>query len=381
MDIKYRHRSGRCIEYLDAEGKWKSTGQKDRQKAEMVARAMYLGDPNGGRHRFGKIADAMVNYKGEGSWYELMRKTKQISEVTFRNFRYNIRYSIPYFEDAYVEDIMPMMVQSWYLGLKTIHGDPISVNTANNALSALSNVMKYCQLQGFITYNPCHNIVRMKSDEKGHPAFTDDEIEKLCPKDRKSLLELYGSINNALYFMLMRYTGFRPNEVLGLTADCYFPKYHAIYTKQSYDYATKWLKEDVKTTRKGKDWRFAIIPGFVEEMLKEEIARVVDKPIFINEAGFIKSPVKMQMRFNKVLARAGIEKNDRTQYSFRSTFFTNTLKDHPDEIALELLGDQNYHRCYDQRTPEDVIRRMVAKIRSTYIKLGGEEDLDAVIGE
>ena len=40
MKIYLRHRNGRCIEYMDLEGKWKSTGTHSKYEAQTIAASL-----------------------------------------------------------------------------------------------------------------------------------------------------------------------------------------------------------------------------------------------------------------------------------------------------------------------------------------------------
>ena len=56
--------------------------------------------------------------------------------------------------------------------------------------------------------------------------------------------------------------------------------------------------------------------------------------------------------------RAGLERNDRTQYCLRHTFDTELLKKLNRETVQDLMGHTSYRKEYDHRTGEDLLLQL-----------------------
>ena len=62
--------------------------------------------------------------------------------------------------------------------------------------------------------------------------------------------------------------------------------------------------------------------------------------------------------FKKMLSRLGIETEGRPQYALRTTFMTNISNTMSDEKVMLLMGHKAWRSCYDQRNPEQVIKKL-----------------------
>ena len=377
MEIKIRHRNGRCFEYLDRNGKWKSTKEWDKEAA-LLAASMMMQNSIG--MNFGDFAtDIMVN-TSYGSWLDTVKKLNKMKPQSIKTMFSNLSiYVVPYFRNMDISAITPSMIQAWYMNLKKKNGKPLAVNTSNRALEALSKVMDYALLLGLIDHNPCEGVMRMKKESTGHPVFTDEELSIMLPEDEERLIDIYGSLDNALFFLIAIDTGFRPGETAGLSVKSYHPRYHGLYTTQTCLKSTREISKSVKTSGRGYEQRTGFLSPFTESILRKVIHNR-DDLIFINDKGLPKG----QEAFSKILDRAmlnlGIAKNGRSLYSFRSTFFTRMLRDYTDDAAMAMMGHRNWHSCYDQRSPEDILRRESAMLESSYVKAAGEIYPDRITG-
>ena len=356
MRIQLRHRKGRCFEYLDREGKWKSTGSHEYGEAMTIAGAMLTAS---GTENFGDFAERVMYDERPGSYIDMMRELGKIQDSTLDEFRDAARiYVLPYFRKKRLGEITAPIIQVWYMNIRRKDGLKASSATCNHALAALSRILGFAELLGKIEKNPCTLIKKKKRKATGHPMFTPEELKILFPEDIPSLIDLYGSLDNALFFLICRDTGFRPCEVAGLTTDCYHPQFHCIFTKQTCDRKTRIIKMSVKTTGRGYSNRTGFILPFTEKIMNMVLeTRPAGSCLFVKKDGTLKGQNALSNRFTRLLKEKGMYQPGKSLYSFRSTFFSNILADHTDEAAIMLMGQKNWHDCYDQRTPEQIITR------------------------
>ena len=354
--IAIRHRTGRCIEFKDTEGKWKSTGTHDREEAILVASAFLK---TGNTDIFGKFAEEVITNTGPGSYIDMMRQLSRLDDSTFTEFKTSAKiYVIPFFKNMKLCEITAPKIQMWYMNMKLKNGKKASVHTSNNALSALSRILGYAEMLGKIESNPCRLVKRKRKESTGYPIFTEEEIKKLLPESIPDLIKIYGTVDIALFFLIIRDTGFRPCEVAGLTTSCYHPEFGSVFTRQSCDRATRKIKKSIKTTGRGYDDRTGFLKPFTEKVMKLVIDMVPPGScLFIKRNGCNRGQKYFNDKLNDVMIALGIEKNGRCLYSFRSTFFTNLLAHHTDQASMMMMGHTNWHSCYDQRTPEQIIER------------------------
>lgn len=379
MKVYLRARKGRCVEFLDRDGRWRSTGVKDKSIARQVAISILMSAPD---ETFGDFAKSVMYDEGPGSYIAMMRELGKIADGTIKEFRDSANaYVLPFFSNMTFDKITAPAIQIWYMNITTKSGKRAAASTCNNALSALSRILGYAAMLGKIPSNPCTMIKRRKPNSQGHKPFTDAELAIMFPESLGKLLNIYGTASDALFFVLMRDTGFRPCEVAGLTADCYYPEFHCIYTRQSCDRNTRNIKHEIKTSGRGKADRYMRISPIAEKLLDIVIESVPEGScLFLNKKGKIKGQARFQVQFDRILASLGIPKDDRTLYSFRSTFFSKFIGKYTDEAAMMVMGHNNWHSCYDQRTPVDIIRRNERILDSSNIEFGGEIGLDDIAG-
>lgn len=383
MEVRLAKRKGRCIQFMDHNGKWKSTGTFDMGEAYVVAHAFLSVNQS---EIFRDFAEDMLFSDKPGSWLDTNRKLRKIKESTLEAMRDSaMSYVIPYFGNMKLSEISAPKIQIWYVKMKTKKGVPASRSTRNNALNALSKILSHAEFLGKIERNPCELITKMKPQKTGYPPFTEEEQKKMFPEDEAILESIYDNLNEALFYFVLRDTGMRPAEVAGLSFDNYFPDEHMIFTTESYSRYTKEIEDSVKTTDRGFGNRFGILSPFTEILLRKEIQRLrmIGKSdrIFVYDNGEMKGQTHFYNKLRTICKRTGIIKGNRALYSFRGMFFSRSLSSLPDNVALALMGHTSWHSCYDQRSAEDIVKRMRAIYDSADINSPGEVSTDAVIRE
>ena len=379
MEVRLSARKGRCIQYLDSSGRWKSTGTFNMDEAYVIATARLMAESP---CRFDEFAEDMLCNDSAGSWLDINTRMKKLRPSTIESIRMFARsYAIPFFGKMNLSEITAPLIQSWYMTMHLSDGSPASASTRNNALNALSKILGYAEYLGKIDDNPCRLVTKMKKPNSGYPPFTEEETRRMFPNDETLLEEIYDNLNEALFYMIIRDTGMRPGEIAGLSRDDYFPEEHMIFTKSSFDRYTKEMVEEVKTSNKGYANRFGILSEETERILKKELLRIKGNMIFAYDDGKPKGQVHFYNKLRTVLRRLGIEKGERSLYSFRGMFFSRSLSRLPDNVAMVFMGHTSWHSCYDQRSRSEIVKKVRALYDSADIQRAAEPSTDYVISQ
>jgi integrase len=150
---------------------------------------------------------------------------------------------LPFFANKPLEDITDKAVNSWLLGFKKREvkdGGDTKIkqykNTyANTVFGTLNVMLAEAVKKGLIKTNPCDNVQRLKNDRKKLEILTVGEVQKLFPKNYKTI---WG--NNEIAYAANRLaslTGMRAGEILGLRGEFVHDNYINVcgqYTEYGY---------------------------------------------------------------------------------------------------------------------------------------------------
>jgi integrase len=183
----------------------------------------------------------------------------------------------------------------------------------------------------------------------------------MFPKDEDTLLHYWGNRTWAAYFLVMRDTGFRPGEVAGLTTKTISFKLHGVYTEQSIDFRSREIKNRIKTTNKGYNFKIGLLTNQTLEQLQLLIAEKKlgnDDLLFTINRGNAIIPDSANKHLRLTMERIGIKLNGRTQYSLRHSFETALAGNVEDKILLQLMAHTKFRKEYDHRSPEDILLQL-----------------------
>ena len=366
MIIKLRKATKRNVQYLDRNGKWKSTGCSTKEEAK----AWYIRNFMGEFPYFKDFAKGFFTERGKNSFHQLCMMTKryQNEEWWDSNARRMELYILPMFGDLMWDDITTPLIQDWYLGLEGRNGKEIADATKKKIFNCLNTVMKQAVFRGVINSNPCESVVKIVEQNRERKPFTRDELARMFPPDVDDLCDIWSTLQMACFFLISRDTGWRPGQIAGLTFENYHPERLGIFTRQSIDFKNRKVKQRVKTSDSGYAFRVGKISEQTRFVMDLYISSIPETErtglLFTSGKGLPITLRWIEKCFKNGLARLGISDEDRPPYALRTTFFTLSASEMPEDVLMELMGHKKWHFCYDKRTPEDMIDNINRKLKA-----------------
>ena len=366
---KIRERKGRNLEvqFTARPGIWESTGTKEFTTAVRQIDAMLI---NNGAARnsidvllkdFAKDFFIRTDKDSFQKRNELFNKMNGESFYRLNQGRLD-NYIIPQFGDYRLRDITDIEIEDWYISLMSF-ADPtkeLSDNSKIKVLETFKYVMHEAKRKRLITVNPCDDVQRITQVNAERKPFTMEEIQRMFPADISQLEDIWGSLQWAVFFSIMTDTGFRPGEVSALARENIDG--NGVYTTSSIDARTRELKNSIKTSKKGQDYKVGILSDYTQRILTIYLAELDGEYLFIGKNGKFNRPEVSNKHLQGVLKRLGIPLEGRSQYCLRHTFSTfmrnNMSATIGEDDVRELMGHTEYRPEYDHRTPQDILFRL-----------------------
>lgn len=370
-----RQRNGRNfeVEFFDARGIWKSTGTRNLSEVEEAISRMLMkvGKKTVTGLTFGEFAKNFFARSDEESIYYHNIKFNKIYNATWYDAHQGRleNYIMPMFKDWYLQDITDVAIEDWYIGLNSYadKNKPIADNTKNKIIYTFSYVMQEAKRKKLIDKNPCENVENIKEVQKKREHFTINEIKALFPEDRMRLVQIWGSLQYALFFSIMVDTGWRCGEVSALKRENFIGD--GIYTESSVDFYTGRAKSSIKTTSKGQKYKVGILSDYTLELYQDFIKTWEHEYLFYvgNASRYLNTPDRSNRALRFACEEAGIDRRGRTEHCFRHSFDTYMLN-HLDSTLTEadvreLMAHTGYRPEYDHRTGRDIIDKLTDKIK------------------
>lgn len=365
-------RKGRAVQVIFdyMPGKPVSTGCDNKRDADEWAARRYARDSGGSFQGTQLTLAEFAKDFFKPSDPQRFRKRQEARGYYFDDFYYTKRqgyldnYILPAHGKCRLDSISDVMIEDFILYLKKFNPgkneDPELANdTKNKILSAYSDVMKEAKRQGYIKTNPCETVDRMANVGGGREPFTEEEMSRMFPEDRQQLMFIWQTLQWALYFMMIRDTGWRPGQVSGITHLNYYPEFHGIYTTGSVDSVTHKFKNSIKTTKKGQKDCIGFLSDQTVALLEEYMQyHPYDQYLFKLNGEFI-IPATANKHLKSSLKRAGIARAGRTQYCFRHSFQDQFIGRMPELARLILMGHTRTRKEYTHLDAEDRMRRIL----------------------
>jgi len=190
--------------------------------------------------------------------------------------------------------------------------------------------------------------------------FTEEELNRLFPEDRAECSRIWGNQMVAVYFMLLRYSGIRPGEAIGLKWRDWNRHLHGFVIKHSVNAYGK-----LKSTKTGN-----IKPMIMNKRLEQELILWNMKTKYSEPNDYVfcyeeKKPLwkaTLYYRFQEALKRASTNREGRklVPYSFRHTFNTRLVQKLPGPKVRLLMGHATEKMTdhYNHPTDEELLTQV-----------------------
>ena len=371
MKKKYRFRKQKGRKYFEVmfahiPGKWIPTHKETEEEAEQFAKDFLVNnglitvqrqttlkefaqgffsksDPHGYRHRL-----EMRNHFYDEGFFERHQG---------RLDNYILKAHGGYFLTALTD----VMIEDFILDLKSVkkRGKALSDDSRNKVLACYRIVLQEAVREGYIKNNPAKDVVGIATTYTHRKAFTKDELSLLFPEDDNKLLKVWGdSLKWAVYFCIMKDTGWRPGEVAGLQIMNWYPEIRGIYTTDSVDRVTHQIKHSIKTTRRGQKFKAGFLEEQTARLLQQLITITRGQFLFeVNDKGLVYAELANK-HLKSAANRVNLALDGRTQYCFRHTFNTLKLGTLPETARLLLMGHTHNRPEYNHLEPLDALKRV-----------------------
>ena len=343
-------------------GKWLTTGTDDIVEAVKFAEAKLL-ETQVKRGRIPTVREFSRGLFTEDRYGYRVRNEKR--NLMFKDGFYLCHqgrlknYVVPAFGDFLIDSISDIMIEDWFLGLQSVTlKRELSDNAKNKVLATLRIVFEEAQRLRFIKDSPAKKVHMINEINKPREPFTLPELGVMFPTDEKELLRIWLTRLWAVYFLIMRDTGFRPGEVVALTKDSYVPQFCGIYTECSADALTRKIQKSIKTTKKGQPYKVGILSKQTKEQLNKLIFETEEDQLFISVNDKLFRPEIPNKHLRASCKRAGMVIGERTQYCLRHSFETNMSGKITGKDMLELMAHTSYHGEYDHRSPQQILEQL-----------------------
>ena len=365
-DYRFTHRKGRPIQVMFAvdKGRWHTTGTDNMKEAVLWAER-WLDEFAGGKTRdgikFATFARDFYTKTGPKSYRQYAERRGEVRDEDYYSRRQAVvdNYLIPKFGNQRLDSIDDIDIEDYVLSAKSVRdGYELSTDMRNRILFVMRQIMHEAKRQHYISRNPAIDVSAVPTKHRHRENFSKDELARMFPDSDEELLRLWGSLTWAVYYLVMRDTGFRPGEVAGLTVSCWEADSHGFQTSQEVDMRTRKFKKRIKTTDSGYTVKVGLVSPRTERLLGKLMkGKNPDDMIFLTSYGTMMEGTIANKKLRSVQKKLGFE-NLRSQYSLRHSFETEMLKKLDDKSVAILMGHMRYRKEYDHRTGKDLLKQV-----------------------
>ena len=372
MRKKYRFRKQKGRKHYEVmfshiPGKWITTSAETKEDAVVWAED-YLrrekGEPTKADITLAEFAkDFFKKSDPHGYRHRLERRNKFYEDDFFTNHQARLDNYILKAHGSYLLSALnDVMIDDFILDLhSTVKGGKLlAEDTRNKVLTCYRIVLQEAVREGYIKSNPAKEVVSIATTYKHRDAFTQEEMDIIFPEDDDRLLRIWGnSLKWAVYFCIMKDTGWRPGEVAGLKVSNWYPELHGLYTTDSVDRKTHKIKHSIKTTRRGQKYKAGFLDEQTSRLLQQLIITLDGEYLFeVNGKGLVYAELANK-HLRAAANRANLALQGRTQYCFRHTFNTLKLGTIPESARLLLMGHTKDRPEYNHLQAEDALHRIL----------------------
>ena len=376
--FKLRHREGRCIEaaFIENKTRWISLKTNDIETARKIAWKMCVDKGSGAIDR------KNVTFRQFASDFFMPDSQYTKKRIAFdksitanpKKQAYVEHYMLPKFGDMRLCEIKPSDIEDWYSTLMDFrNGNPLSSATKMFVLSAMGEILREAVKREYIRESPINYVDRIRIEYSKRDKISAEDMRILFPENPDAMIALYGDSVTALYFSILKDTGFRPGEALGLKWKNINIEKKAIYTTASFITSGMKYREKIKTTAKGKSYKVGLISDMTMELLEmhpcltchSDDDFVISRTIEGSGKIAVISYSTLNFRLHQILKYLGMD-GKYTMYSLRHTFQSDMETKIDDSILLELMGHTKRRTEYSHHTSDEIID-MVSKVRDSIV--------------
>jgi integrase len=258
-------------------------------------------------------------------------RDERVTPATLATKRGHLENHIwPAFGDYRLNKITPLALREWLLELD------YAAHTRREILASLRAIFDEALIHEHVSTNPAANIKGIRGDAEETDIFTPAEYAELFGEQR---LAYWGSQLHVALFSLMRVTGLRLGEALGIQwRDVYFEERGVTITRSVKDYS----EPGKPKTRKSRRVVPLYEPALSELRTWYENTNYRERESYVFR-GSRGKPITRHTAFKaflRALERAGIERGERvlTTRSFRHTLNTRLRRRLEPEALRAALG-------------------------------------------
>ena len=339
--------------YKLADGRWKSTGLRNKRKAEHFAHQAYE------KHRGNPDVLTLRDFAGsffesnECSWVKRQRaKGQSLSDAHLQARRGQLlNHILPRWGDYPLTELRGVMIEEWLIDL------PLENQTCNHILAAFNVILNDAVAHGYLREKPVASLKRFANRHRERDPLTIADLRKLFPADEQQLLTVWREYRYAAMTLLAATTGMRSGEIRALTWDDWNRDSGIVQIHRA-------VKPDmtVGETKTGKTGYAVVVPAAAEMLDRYLETTFYDAPtdlMFPNEHGGVMDKRVANANFKAALSRAGVVTAGRNLvfHSLRHTFATLSAQHVPDDVIQAATQHTNIRTLKRYTHVQDAMRR------------------------
>jgi integrase len=363
-DVKtWKRKDAGGVYYVRIPGRvgWSSSGETTKRKAVEWA----LDQAHGGIHPGMSLQEYARNFfiPGKCPFIRLREESEgKRQPKTWRTYRQLLAdYILPTWGHFIIPAIRPRPVFDWLSKIKSIKKKHRFLSPAQRKKLLLTFVLVFDQavFDGAIELNSLRTIPKLSANSKPRRIFLKSELVKMFPESESELIEIWGSLKWAVFFLIIYETGLRPQEVVALMIEKYHPQLGGFAVVGAVD--DKAELKGLKTEGRGVKVKAALITKRTEGLLLKLKPPGSKGLVFIARDRGPHRVSAVGQKFCRVLDRIDADGNPfirrfgRTLYSLRHNFNTAVRTALSDDAGLrDLMGHTTRESTERYDHPEEL---------------------------
>ena len=274
----------------------------------------------------------------EAKFVEAKRKAGKVSKSTYQQYSTAFDKLDKFFKNKDINDLTTEDYEEFRDFLKNTY--KLKNKTINNHIMYASSFLDFATKRQLIQFNPIKAIESLKEEKSPKENYTDEEIH--------SILSFNYEDNIHNFFKIAIYTGMRLHEIHNLSNEDIKQNTEGIYY---FDITKSKTNSGIR--------QVPIHEDIIGDILS------IDFPLL---------PNKTDNAIQKIMSRnlkKVITNNNKTFHSFRGTFISKAIEQHPEQIAVvqEVIGHSKsekdrltidtYAKCFSLKLKKRIVDSVV----------------------